>query len=150
MKQSDEVDATINELAKWGAEYLRTEVGGKHFKVIFRHAGKEQFMVCSGTGSDARGPDNARQAVRRQLGIKRPKVVGERRQRREYANAQSAAIPASFTVKRDPWGTLRRLPAGQVITAAQLDRAWLAFFGSALLDAGHFPQSPRIQSALLA
>lgn len=139
MKQGPEVEAVIDELAKHGAAVVEIMTAGKHGRVVFSHHGIQRFITVSLTGSDRRGPMNARQSVRHMLGVKRGKKVGARRKRRETIRVDEPLPPERITPGRDPFAELRmalalKLPVG---------KAWDLYFGTLLRERGHSPVSPR-------
>jgi hypothetical protein len=81
-RYSAEVEGTINELERWGCRDHWVEAGGKHTKVYYIWKGVEQFLVCAQTGSDHRGPDNARTEVRHALGVVGQKTHDKSRDRK--------------------------------------------------------------------
>lgn len=77
-KRSEEVEAVLRELEAWGLEGT-PECRSKHVIVRWATPGGRTFAtVCAATGSDIRGPLNARAQVRRQIkdaGLTRPVPV---------------------------------------------------------------------------
>lgn len=134
MKASAEVDATIAELTKHGAEFCRTEQGRKHARVFFKWQGKMQFIICSVSGSDRRGPANARQTVRNFLGIVRPKKVGARRIVKERLRVDVAEAP-KITLRADPFEKMR----ASYVSRMTADQLWSQWFGHHLRAVGHEP-----------
>lgn len=147
MKRSAQLQATISELEKHGAEVLSITDGTKHGRVYFAYEGKEQYIVVGGNRSDHRAPDNCRKHVRHRLGIKREKVTGSRRARRNYAESTTATPPDHFTIKADPWASLRGTRIGEAAAALAADRAWNRLFGLCLREVGHVPLNPVIREA---
>lgn len=139
MKQGPEVEAVVDELGKHGAAVVEIVTAGKHGRVVFSRRGVQRFITVSLTGSDRRGPMNARQSVRHMLGVKRGKKVGARRQRREINRPDMPPPPESITPGRDPFAELRTVMALKL----PVGRAWDLYFGTLLRERGHQPVSPR-------
>lgn len=151
MRHGNHVDAVIDELQKHGATVLRTVMGGVHPRVYFRSAnGKEGFIVTAGSGSDRRGPLNARQDVRRVLGVQREKIVAVPKAKPvRRPQAQSAKLVApKITAKADPWRGLLAAPSIAPLLPGMLDRAWARLFGECLRAVGHEPVNPQIRKAM--
>ena len=147
MKRSAQLEATIAELEKHGAEVLSISDGAKHGRVYFAYEGKEQYIVVGGNASDHRAPDNCRKHVRHRLGIKREKVTGSRRSRRNYADPAAPTGPDHFTLKADPWAALAGTRIAEAATAIAADRAWARLFGLCLREVGHVPLNANIHEA---
>lgn len=67
MKLSDEARAMIDEARKHGCTDVYAELRAKHFRVCFVVNGVKKLCHCAATGSDWRGPLNARRDVRRAI-----------------------------------------------------------------------------------
>jgi hypothetical protein len=105
MKLSAEAEATIAELKRFGATDIWPESGGKHMKVHYSWHGAQKYLTCAMTGSDFRGPENARTEVRHALG-----VVGQKPQHDKRNGAAKVAKPEiPITVKPDPFAALAKL-----------------------------------------
>lgn len=143
MKHSAEVQAVIAELEKHNAEVLKVTMGGIHPRVYYSYQGKTRFIVTAGSGSDRRGPANARQSVRNALGIVREKKIGERRKAKNII-VKSAPLPERITLGKDPFVELRARRLAQITP----DDAWAAWFGRILQDNGHEPVNEQIRAAM--
>lgn len=67
MKLSDEARAMMDEARKHGCTDVCAEFRAKHIRVYFVIDGIKRFCHCAATGSDWRGPKNARRDVRRTI-----------------------------------------------------------------------------------
>lgn len=142
MRFSPELLATVDELTKHGADVVEITRGGKHYKVHFARDGLEKFVTCSSTGSDWRGPMNARQQVRETLGIKRWKVGGKRRPNKRKAMRRPVPAPDHFTPGPDPFAKIYGAPIVQAALAIAAERTWNAWFGQIMRENGHVPVNP--------
>jgi hypothetical protein len=149
VKPSAQLESTLSELSKHGASVLSiTDTANSHTKVTFRHEGWEQFVIVGKNASDFRAPDNARKAVRRQLGIHRAKVTGKRRFRRNTANRAAPTAPEHFTLLPDPWRSIQGTAIAQQTAAFAADQAWKRLFGLCLLNVDYVPTHPSIRQAI--
>ena len=64
--RNPELEAVTEQLAALGIKHA-TEDDGPHLKVRWWHSGRPRVVVCAKTGSDWRGPANARALTRRLL-----------------------------------------------------------------------------------
>lgn len=140
-RRSAEIEAAIDELTKYGAVIKEVSTGGKHGRVVYVYKGSERFIVTCLSGSDWRGPMNARADVRHMLGIERGKKVGKRRQRKDSCRRDVAAPPDRITPGKDAFAALRMAAALKL----PWQRAWELYFGTLLRDAGHTPINPRLR-----
>lgn len=122
MKISPEAEAAVSEARKYGATDIEIELGGKHLRVYFTFNGKRQFVTCSSTGGDRRGPANVRQSVRRALGIDRTPQKGQRRAKRRVAPGKRPEVP-TITPGKD-YLTPFRMEYLKTLTQDQLWATW--------------------------
>lgn len=146
MKLSPERMAAMDELLKHGAVILSVTQGRKHWKVRYRHAGKDGLIVVAGSGSDRRGPMNARQSVRHALGVVGGKRVGKRRAHKRHVN-RPAQLPTRLTPARDPFAPLYGTDLHRKALAAAADRAWNGFMAAHMRAVGHEPVHPALRAA---
>lgn len=149
MKRSPQLDATLSELCRWNASVVSiTDTANSHTKVTFTFDGKTQFIICGNNAASFEAPKNARRIVRHMLGIKREKITGRRRVRRNYANRPAPTAPEHITLGSDPWAGIKGTPILQKATSFAADQAWARLFGSFLIATGHVPVNPTIRQAV--
>lgn len=148
MKRSPQLEATLAELEKRGAKVVRLGNSARHGRVTFVYQGEERFLIVGLNASGPTAANAARAAVRHVLGIKREKVTGKRRIRRNYANRPAPTAPDHITIGPDPWSGIIGTPIAQRTAAFAADQAWARLFGLCLLNTSHVPHHPTIRRAL--
>jgi hypothetical protein len=148
MKRSPQLEATLSELEKHGAEVLAINDSAKHIRIDFTYEGRDRFIMAGNNAASWNAPNAARRDVRRQLGIKRAKVTGRRRARRSTANHAAPTPPEHFTLLADPWRSILGTSIAQQTAAYAADQAWARLFGLCLLNTGHVPVNPAARHAL--
>lgn len=148
MRANAEQEAAIDELQKYGAVITNVEMGGKHPRIYYKYQDEEKFLVVAGTGSDWRGPENARRNARLSMGIIRTKRVGERRPRKKFHKDIFIKVPPTpaepIQAKPNPYEeALKGTPLFQEVLAHRADRAWEKWFNQYLRSNGHTPAKHR-------
>ncbi len=149
MRRNPEVEAAIDEAARYGAVVTRVRHCSAHIRVYFDGpAGPRSISVCS-TGGDTNAPLVVRQKVRRVLGVAfGRKTVGYRRRARRQA-ADRIEIPAPIAaVRPDGRETLLAHPLARAALSYALDRAIGALLGDILRAAGHRPRCALLQPTI--
>jgi hypothetical protein len=148
MKRSPQLEATLSELVKHGAEVLAINDSAKHIRIDFTYQGRTRFIMAGNNSASWDAPNAARRAVRRQLDIRRDKITGKRRLRRALTNRPAPTAPEHITILPDPWRSIQGTAIAQRTAAFAADQAWARLMGLCLLNVGHVPESPTIRHAL--
>lgn len=109
-KSREHVDALTAVLVKNGINHWDIDDQGRHYRLVFKHKGKERFYVFPRSCSDRRGVKNAVSDLRKMIEPPRPvrSVTAKPRAKKVVAAKAKRPMPDMpvITVKPDPWAKL--------------------------------------------
>lgn len=109
-KSREHVEALTAVLVKNGIKDWDIDDQGRHFRLVFKHKGKERFYVFPRSASDHRAIKNAVSDLRKMIEPPRPvRSVTAKPKVKKAAPVRVKAPPPDLpkiTVKPDPWAAL--------------------------------------------